>query len=226
MNPCPEVICFRAFSAFLPEIRIFSNIWFAFLSHYCYHMNGSSQQHKRKGPEYENSYLFLFCSIVMIMLFMPGFSYDPDAVCTHRFVSDTEYESGHPHAQYVYCTSCGEKIYTGSYATKSHSSCSKCGTHSYSGTTCTQKGTCVCGYQLPMTYYVPNSVQYYDYSGNLIYSQSMTWSGPDLVYNTNPSEIFSLSTKPAYTTASALFWLDESVSAVNIPITTYFDYSN
>lgn len=78
-------------------------------------------------------------------------------------------------------------------------------------------------YLLPMTYYVPFSVDYYNSTGQLITSQKMIPHGPNYVLNSTP--IFTLYNKPAYTSTFALFWLDESTSSVTIPITTYFDYS-
>lgn len=92
---------------------------------------------------------------------------DTYAVCVHRLVSNPEYDSGHPHNQYVTCTSCGEIIYTGSHLTKPHGdgtggTCAKCGTHTYNGQSCTNKGICSCGATIAPSGHTLESVQYSD----------------------------------------------------------------
>ena len=78
-------------------------------------------------------------------------------------------------------------------------------------------------YMLPILYYIPQSVDYYSENGELLAVQEMMPYGPDSVLNPGVPEIFTLNQNPLCTSTFALFWLDESVSHVAIPIVTYFD---
>lgn len=55
---------------------------------------------------------------------------------THSYTIELYYEDDHPHKEYMKCTICGAKSYTGSSTTFPHGSgtsgtCKKCGTHNY-----------------------------------------------------------------------------------------------
>lgn len=97
----------------------------------------------------------LLCCLFIILTLLPGRA---KAACSHSSLGTQFSEAEHPHAYYRTCNACGEKIYTGGYATKAHGdgswgsgTCPDCGYHSY-GTTYSEAEhphacyrTCVCG---------------------------------------------------------------------------------
>lgn len=111
----------------------------------------------------------LISSIVIVFSLLSGFAVEPVAECKHVLTGDVLAEIVHPHKEFMRCSLCSAKVYTGNNRALPH--------------------------------------------------------GPTVVYNSTPPSIFTLDQKPAYTQTYAFFWLDESVSSVTIPITTYFDYS-
>lgn len=99
-------------------------------------------------------------AIILFLCFflMASFQMTSLAACSHSSLGTQYCEADHPHAYYRTCKTCGQKVYTGGYATKAHGdgsrgsgTCPSCGTHSY-GTTYSEAThphryyqTCVCG---------------------------------------------------------------------------------
>lgn len=99
-------------------------------------------------------------AIILLLCFflMASFQMTSLAACSHSSLGTQYCEADHPHAYYRTCKTCGQKVYTGGYATKAHGdssrgsgTCPSCGTHSY-GTTYSEAThphryyqTCVCG---------------------------------------------------------------------------------
>lgn len=103
---------------------------------------------------------FKKCAIILFLcfFFVASFQITSLAACSHSSLGTQYCEADHPHAYYKTCKSCGQKVYTGGYATKAHGdgsrgsgTCPSCGTHSY-GTTYSEAThphryyqSCVCG---------------------------------------------------------------------------------
>ena len=86
---------------------------------------------------------FKKCAIILFLcfFFVASFQITSLAACSHSSLGTQYCDADHPHAYYKTCKSCGQKVYTGGYATKAHGdgsrgsgTCPSCGTHSY-GTT-------------------------------------------------------------------------------------------
>ena len=82
--------------------------------------------------------LLLFLSILSAFLLFSGFYTEPAAECTHIQGNSIKYDIKHPHNEYVVCTLCGVKLYTGILQTLPHGNgsngtCKQCGNHTYTG---------------------------------------------------------------------------------------------
>lgn len=67
------------------------------------------------------------------------------------------------------------------------------------------------------------SVHYFNSSGTTLWSQPMNWNGEDLSIPANLSMVYTLDTKPSYTTTGAVFAMLEAADSYSIDVTTYFD---
>lgn len=108
---------------------------------------------KRKVSPKHFLTMLLLCILLAVSFQVPSL-----AACSHSSLGSQYSEAAHPHAYYRTCNSCGQKIYSGGYATKMHGdgswgsgTCPDCGTHTY-GNTYSEAAhphyyykTCVCG---------------------------------------------------------------------------------
>lgn len=105
-------------------------------------------------------FIFILFFSVMLTSYLPSLALasnlpanpQSDANCVHGNMGPTWSDGAHPHAYYRNCQSCGQKVYTGGYATKAHGNgaygsgtCPSCGSHTIVGRNCTSGGSCACG---------------------------------------------------------------------------------
>lgn len=91
---------------------------------------------KRKVSPKHFLTMLLLCILLAVSFQVPSL-----AACSHSSLGSQYSEAAHPHAYYKTCNSCGQKIYSGGYATKTHGdgswgsgTCPDCGTHTYGNT--------------------------------------------------------------------------------------------
>lgn len=109
----------------------------------------------------------LVFTVLIVFSSFSGFTVEPVAECKHVLTGDILVENIHPHKEYMTCTLCKVKVYTGNNRTRPHGNgtngtCIQCGTHTYTGRTCVSKGVCVCGATISASGHTLASTQYSD----------------------------------------------------------------